>query len=277
MERVRVVKPIKDGGGFTLIELLVVVSVIALLIALLLPAIGLATENARRAVCGSNLRQILVAVHAYASDESSILPSYPDPNPNPLNNYNRAMDNTPWDNRQVIGGADVPTLNGPGVGVNNLTWYPDTRILTPYTGGPAAYQCPSETGYDDDALYGLNSLERTRSWWDIYGSSYFYNAGRESGMWQGTSKTGGYSQPILWGRRIDDGRIHPSLMATIGDYTLRYAEENTIPWFPKLTNICHVHDPQEQRGHIGFLDGHVAFLLIEPQLSTDEYEMDPFN
>ena len=45
-------------SGFTLIELLVVVSIIALLIALLLPTVKRARENARRTVCASNLRSL---------------------------------------------------------------------------------------------------------------------------------------------------------------------------------------------------------------------------
>lgn len=57
--------------GFTLIELLVVVSVIGLLIALMLPAVQLARETARKAMCASNLRQIGLSLAQYTSTYQS--------------------------------------------------------------------------------------------------------------------------------------------------------------------------------------------------------------
>ncbi len=54
--------------GFTLIELLVVISVIALLMAILMPALNIAREQGRRAVCLSNMRQVGVALMLYQND-----------------------------------------------------------------------------------------------------------------------------------------------------------------------------------------------------------------
>ncbi len=59
-------KPTRVRGGFTLVELLAVIAIIGVLVALLLPAIGLAREAARKASCANNLKQFGLSMHAYA-------------------------------------------------------------------------------------------------------------------------------------------------------------------------------------------------------------------
>jgi prepilin-type N-terminal cleavage/methylation domain-containing protein len=76
---------IKEGGmvtdnrvsiwAFTLIELLVVVAIIAILAALLLPALAGGKERAKRTACVSNVRQFLLATHMYANENDQRLPS----------------------------------------------------------------------------------------------------------------------------------------------------------------------------------------------------------
>ncbi len=64
----------KSGRAFTLVELLVVISIVAVLIALLLPALSQAKAVSRAAKCGSNLRQIAVAFGSYAVDTGDWIP-----------------------------------------------------------------------------------------------------------------------------------------------------------------------------------------------------------
>jgi prepilin-type N-terminal cleavage/methylation domain-containing protein/prepilin-type processing-associated H-X9-DG protein len=56
------------GTGFTLIELLVVIAIIAILAAILFPVFSRAREKARQSSCGSNLRQVQLAIAQYAQD-----------------------------------------------------------------------------------------------------------------------------------------------------------------------------------------------------------------
>lgn len=68
----------RNAPGFTLIELLVVIAIIAILAAFLFPVFSKVRENARRAACASNLRQLTQAFTLYTQDNDELLPGASD-------------------------------------------------------------------------------------------------------------------------------------------------------------------------------------------------------
>ena len=70
-------EPKSAKPGFTLIELLVVIAIIAILAAILFPAFARARENARRASCQSNVKQIMLGIFQYTQDyDEKYIPMY---------------------------------------------------------------------------------------------------------------------------------------------------------------------------------------------------------
>jgi prepilin-type N-terminal cleavage/methylation domain-containing protein len=105
-------------NAFTLVELLVVIGIIALLIAILLPALSRARENAKNAQCLSNLRQLGMVYQFYANDYKDQIPI----------GY---VDGSPWTGYYICQSASTYPLMGCLFQGNYLT-------------SPQAFYCPSQ-------------------------------------------------------------------------------------------------------------------------------------
>ena len=120
--------------AFTLIELLVVISIIALLIALLLPALGGARESASRTVCASNLHQITIGVGNYAADQNGLIPPFHNDKYSGADNYFQSQ--AWW---SLVAKEDRSNMN------NNFEMFNlMTLTMRGYANNPKGFYCPSQ-------------------------------------------------------------------------------------------------------------------------------------
>ena len=120
--------------GFTLIELLVVVAIIAILAAMLLPALARAKERANRTACLSNLRQWGMALTMYGDDNRQILPDFSIANNTPSAPAGYDQDNIHW--------SDLASFAAGGFG--NSAWF---NALPPYVSQKALWQYAADPAH----------------------------------------------------------------------------------------------------------------------------------
>jgi prepilin-type N-terminal cleavage/methylation domain-containing protein len=113
--------------GFTLVELLVVIGIIALLVSMLMPALGQVRDHANGATCSNNLRQLMTATIMFAGDHQGRAPGGEE-------DYGRK---NPEERCWIYNGPD-----GSDKGVDWRT-APQSGTLWRYVNSPGVYLCPS--------------------------------------------------------------------------------------------------------------------------------------
>lgn len=273
--------------GFTLIELLVVISIIALLISMLLPALSSAREAANVAYCGTNLRTLAGTASMYLDDHpvDATLPWH-------LGFAYNGF-NADFSSEYIYGGfqhvIDNPSYPNSDTFVFPTEIRPFSKYLAPGISGRAyvkSYVCPSDKSYATPVLGGGGSTgasgqvepDGTYASWQVNGNSFPIN-------WYWPNGPPWNSNGAAW--NIAQGPPAVSNMSNAGKQLLARKSGGTAAKFPLfieglMNAFMDAARPQGFTGSpseltrpvvgwhkklskftIGFMDGHADYIFVD--------------
>ncbi len=210
--------------NFTLIELLVVIAIIAILAAILLPALSRARDKAAEISCGSNLKQLSMGVLLYGQDCDGFLPPC------------FYADGTPW-SRLILSYVG-----------NNTALYrcPKDNFVRVRAGAPRTYAC-NATAADFGSKYfpfGTYEDSSPAQWgWKLEA------IGRNSIY--GNSSASAIS---MLGERPGINDDNDSVFSGTANTTVDYW------WFATMNSLSSTMTMHREKGNFSFIDGHVSSI-----------------